>query len=238
MSCFFIAGATGYTGRALVNQLIANGQKVVAHIRPNSPSKDELKPIFEAKGIIVDLSPWNEFAIADAIKKHAVTHVASLLGTTAAHAKVAARKGEDASYEAVERDLTIMLLNAAKEQTPKPRFIFLSAMGADKPGNRYMRARTAVETAIFESGLSYLIARPAFITGPDRREFRPLERSAAIVSDGILKLTGWFGGKRFRDSYQSLNSTKIAAGMAILAMHDSNIIADPYLLRHPENAIS
>ena len=98
-----------------------------------------------------------------------------------------------------------------------------------------MRARTAVEKAIFKSGLSYMIARPAFISGSDRSEFRFMERSATIISDGILNMTGLLGAKNFRDSYRSLNADKLAKGMAALSLREDNIIANPFMLRHPTN---
>ena len=32
----FVAGATGYTGRAVVERLVADGFEAVAHVRPDS----------------------------------------------------------------------------------------------------------------------------------------------------------------------------------------------------------
>jgi len=237
MTCIFIAGATGYTGSAFVKRLAQAKHDVVAHIRPDSPSMAEMAPLFKSHGARIDTSPWEPAAIADALKASKATHVASLLGTTRARARKASKKGIDATYEAVERDMTLMLLAAAQDMKEKPRFIFLSAMGADKSGgNRYMAARTMVEKAIFNSGLNYLIARPAFISGSDRSEFRLMERSATIISDGILSMTGLMGARKFRDSYRSLNAEQLAAGMATLALREGNIIANPFMLRHPDHS--
>ena len=50
-------------------------------------------------------------------------------------------------------------------------------------------SREVVERAVAGSGLPYAIARPSFITGPDRDEFRPGERIGAMVSDAALART-------------------------------------------------
>ena len=236
MACFFIAGATGYSGSAFVKCLLNKGHEVIAHIRPTSKALAEKGPLFQSLGAKIDTSTWNEKEIHTSLQSHQPTHVGSMLGTTAARAKAAAKNGGVATYEAVERDLSIMLLNAASEMKKPPRFIFLSAMGADKTtSNRYMRARTEVEKAIFESGLSYCIARPAFVSGPDREEFRFMERTGTIVSDAILDLSGLLGAKKFRDSYRSLTAEKLAQGMVDLALKTENIIANPYRIRHPNH---
>lgn len=40
MNKAFVAGATGYTGRAVVAELRALGLETTAHIRPNSPQRE------------------------------------------------------------------------------------------------------------------------------------------------------------------------------------------------------
>ncbi|HEX5831522.1 MAG TPA: hypothetical protein VFY16_11110, partial [Gemmatimonadaceae bacterium] len=70
---------------------------------------------------------------------------------------------------------------------------------------------------IRESGLPYLIARPAFISGPDRSEFRPLERLAAIASDRALGVLAAFGARRLRDRFRSISGRELADALVTLA---------------------
>ena len=51
--------------------------------------------------------------------------------------------------------------------------------------------------------LPYVIARPSFISGPDRDEFRLGERLGAVVSDALLAVAGLFGAKRLAARYRS-----------------------------------
>ena len=39
---------------------------------------------------------------------------------------------------------------------------------------------------LFNGPLPYIIFRPAFISGPNREEFRPLERVGAVVTDALF----------------------------------------------------
>jgi uncharacterized protein YbjT (DUF2867 family) len=105
-------------------------------------------------------------------------------------------------------------------------------MGADRPGsNRYLLARKKVEEAILLAEVSHVIARPAFISGTDRDEFRAAERAGAILGDAILGLAGLFGAGKFRDGHASMSSGTLARGLIRLAQQEKNLIAGPALLR-------
>ena len=71
------------------------------------------------------------------------------------------------------------------------------------------------------SGLSYVIARPAFITGPDREEDRPLERVGAVVSDGALKLLSAVGGRSLHARFRSITSERLARALVGAALDPS-----------------
>jgi hypothetical protein len=84
--------------------------------------------------------------------------------------------------------------------------VYLSAAGVrGDSGNASMRAR----------GLP--IARPSFITGPDRDESRPLERVSAAVNDVMLATLSSPGASRLRDRYRSTDNTILAAALVRLA---------------------
>ncbi len=209
----FVAGATGYTGRALVAEARRRGLVTLAHIRPGSSRAAALRPIFEAAGATVLALPWEPAPVAEALAAHGATHVFSLLGITAAGArKEAARRGGPApSYDAVDKGLTLLLHTACADLAPPPRFVYLSSLGADRPGaSAYLRARHDVEAALAAGGVPWLSVRPAFISGPDRDESRPLERLGAVVSDGLLGLVGLLGARRTAARYATTSGAELA----------------------------
>lgn len=215
MPTLFIAGATGYTGRALVSVARAAGHEVIAHIRPGSASGDACVPIFEAAGAIVDRTPWQNEALSQTLQRVQPTHVFSLLGTTRARGRAAARSGGPAeTYQTVDRDLSLLLLHAAEDCSSRPRFVYLSSLGADKPrGNAYLQARAEVEAALRAGGLPWTIARPSLITGPDRPEERLGEQVGAVAAKVGLGLVAALGGKGLRDRYDAMDAQTLAAGL-------------------------
>jgi nucleoside-diphosphate-sugar epimerase len=215
----FVAGATGYTGSALVRELRARGAQVIAHVRPDSPSLAEWRARFEGEGAQVDTTPWGgDFAAT--IRRASVTHVFALLGTTRARARAAAQaRKASADYETVDYGLTAELLRAAVASEVAPHFVYLSSIGADRPrGNPYLAARHRLESELRTSGLRYTIARPSFITGPDRAESRAGERVAAAVADGALALLRAVGGTRTHDRYASMTGEALARALASAAI--------------------
>lgn len=216
----WVAGATGYTGRALIPALRAEEVATHAHVRPDSPQLERWRTQFSALGAVVETTPWELAPLTEALRRCAATQVYALLGTTQARARAAERSGTaPADYERVDVGLTLMLLAAAQAAGNRPRFVYLSATGVRGPedGNAYMRARGRVEAAVRASGLPYTIARPSFITGADRDESRPMERVGAAVTDVTLGLVGLLGGSRLRDRYRSTTNTVLAASLVRLA---------------------
>ncbi len=179
----FVAGATGLTGRFVVETLAGDA---VAHVRPDSPRLAEWRERFGAVGATVDASPWEEAAIADALLGHAPSLVLGLLGTTQARVSRARAAGRDASketYDAVDVALTEMLVRACVALVPKPRFVYLSSVGAGEGARgSYLAARTRVERTLRESGLPFTIARPSLIVG-DRDDARAAEKIFAPLAD-------------------------------------------------------
>lgn len=217
---FFVAGATGYTGREVVRRACAKGYGVVAHIRPDSRSRDEWEPRFTDLGAEVDLSPWEPDAIRSALAAVQPSHVFSLLGTTRSRAREEeARRGGEVSYETVDFGLTKLLFDACTQLSTPPRFVYLSSMGVgeDEPSQAYLNVRWRLEQTLREGVVPYTIVRPSFISGPNRDESRPAERIGATIADSALTLVGWLGGGRLRDRYQSLDNHQLAAAMLRLA---------------------
>ncbi|HEX6559620.1 MAG TPA: NAD(P)H-binding protein [Longimicrobiales bacterium] len=225
----FVAGATGYTGRAVVGELITRGVTVYAHVRPESPRLAEWRARFERLGAVVDVTPWDRQSIRDSLQHIQPDHVFALLGTTRARAREAASRGSDASYEAVDYGLTALLLEATREA----RFIYLSSLGVSaRARNPYLAVRWRLESELKTSGLSYIIARPSFITGSDREEFRFGERAAAGLADKVLEAAGLIGMKSLHDRFASMTGQQLAKALVCAALDEkcrNTILETPQL---------
>jgi uncharacterized protein YbjT (DUF2867 family) len=212
----FVAGATGYTGREVVRELVARGVRTVAHVRPDSERAEEWRQRFESDGAAVDTTAWGDAEMAQTLSALQPTHVFSLLGTTRARRRESARRGRvDAdSYEAIDFGLTATLIRAAVASGSKPRFVYLSSLGVrEHTTNPYLLARWRAESLLRASGLPYTIARPSFITGPGRDESRPLERASAAVVNALAGVARMVGARRFAGSIRSLTGPELAAGL-------------------------
>ncbi len=217
MTTAFVAGATGYTGLEVVRALRARGVETHAHVRPGSSALARVEPLFREVGALLDTTPWEESALTATLARIRPDAVFALLGTTRARTREAARRGDDAQrlgYDAVDYGLTAMLLRAVRAAGLTPRFVYLSSAGVrEGTGSAYLAARARVERALGESGVPYTIARPSFITGPDREEDRPLERVGSAVADAGLGVLGALGARRLRERYRSTTAATLAASL-------------------------
>ena len=215
----FVAGATGYTGRALIEELRGRGIRTVAHVRSDSSRREEWRTRFEAAGAVVDLTPWDEDALAATLARIRPHAVFALLGTTRARMR---RSGGRDSYQSVDYGLTAMLLRAVRRSAPEARFLYLSSAGVGPSARgEYLRVRWRLEQEIRSSGIAWTIVRPAFITGDDRQESRPLERIAGSVIDGVLNLAGALGARTLQERYASMDARTLARGLAYYGFEDS-----------------
>lgn len=212
----FVAGATGYTGREVVRAAVAAGVETIAHVRPDSGSLPKWRAHFQEQGASIDTTAWELPAMRATLERLRPTLVFALLGTTRARGRHAPA-GVEESYETVDYGLSVLLLEAA---TPcAPRFVYLSSAGVGpRARGDYLSARWRVEQAIRASGLSHVIARPSFITGPDRDETRVGERVGAAMSDAALSVVGALGGRRLRDRYRSTTNVVLARALVRLAL--------------------
>jgi uncharacterized protein YbjT (DUF2867 family) len=214
----FVAGATGYTGREVVRVLVGRGVRAIAHVRPDSPRREERARRLEALGAEVDGTPWDRAALTARLAALRPAAVFALLGTTRARGREAAQRGAVETYETVDYGLSRLLLDAAAGSGARPRFVYLSAAGVrEGTPSAYLAVRARLERELRESGLPYTIARPAFVTGPDREEARPLERLAARAADGALGLAARLGAPALRARWGSMTGAELAAGLVRLA---------------------
>ena len=220
----FVAGATGYTGREVVHELAGRGIDVVAHVRPDSPRLAAWQQRFAAGNVLVDTTPWSLTALENTFAQHNPTHIFALLGTTRARVRAAAKEGREESYETVDYGLTHTLIDAARTCAPAARFIYLSSIGVgDSAKTAYLRVRARLERELKESGLRFIIARPAFITGTDREEFRLGERVGARVFDFALKTVSAVGLKAVRARFASMSGKQLARALVSAALDPDSL---------------
>ena len=213
----FVAGATGYTGRAVVAALRRRGHLTWAHVRPDSRGLERWTTFFAEQGAGVDATEWTPDAMAATLARVRPTHVWSLLGTTRARADRDTGSAVPETYEAVDYGLSRLLLDAAAALPAPPVFVYLSAQGVrERGGNAYLDVRRRMEAAVRASGAPWVIARPAFISGGDRLERRPLERTYAITIDVLLGAVSAFGLRRWADQWRSIGGPALGEGLVRL----------------------
>ncbi len=213
----FVAGATGYTGRHVVERLVARNVRTIAHVRTDSARLAEWQQRFGDLGAEVDTTAWQLEAMKATMARLAPTRVFALLGTTRTRARDEGM-GASEAYEAIDYGLTRLLLDAVVGADLAPRFVYLSAAGlSETTRNPYMRARVRAEAAIRDSGVPFTFARPSFITGSDRDDSRPMERIGAAVGDGLLAVVGALGGRKLRARYRSTTAEILASALVDVA---------------------
>lgn len=223
--CFFVAGATGYTGRHLVENAVARGIRVVAHLRPGSPRSATVGARLEAKGAELAVVSWERAELAAELARVKPTHVFGLLGITKAGAKrEGARTGHTPSYAEVDTGLSKLLFEVASGLDPVPQLVYLSSLGADSPrGNAYLQARHTVEQLLRNGTAPWTVVRPSFISGPDRDESRPGERFGSVVADAALGLVGMLGGGSLRDRYSTASGAELGGCMVSAALSPGSV---------------
>lgn len=216
----FVAGATGYTGRAVVAALRRRGIETLAHVRPGSRSLDEVRSHFEEAGARVDTTPWEAEAFAAKLADFRPTLVFGLLGITRASARrEEQRTGVEPSYDSVDFGLTVLLADACVASGIAPRFVYLSSIGTGpSAAGAYLQCRWKTEEHLRGTGLPLTIARPSFISGDDRAESRPGERVGAIVVSGALRALGALGAKKLERRYTARTGAELASALVEAAI--------------------
>lgn len=143
-------------------------------------------------GAEVDTTPWELPAFVARFAELKPEVVFGLLGTTTSRAR---REGLTDRYLRIDYGLTAMLIDAATP-LPRPRFVYLSAVGVAPNRGAYIEARYRAEQKLYASGLPYVVARPGLITG-DREESRPMENLFAALCRPAARVARLAGSAHF-----------------------------------------
>ena len=171
----FVAGATGFTGRALAAQnATAHGVAVTLQVRPGSKHRGRL----QGDPRIAEVEISDPIALRAALQE--MDAVIQLIGT------VQARFCDDGDYEAVDYGTTKALLAAAKCTAVK-HFVLLSSVGASTGMGSYLAWKKKTEDLVRESSIPYTIFRPSYLAGdeafPERASVRNSSAFLAGLSD-------------------------------------------------------
>lgn len=150
MPTAFVAGATGYTGRALM-ELFAS-EKTDWKPRPHARSAGKVD------GAVV-CDPRDVKALTEGMR--GCDAVVQLIGTVKA-------RFADGDYDDIDYGTTVALGEAAKA-AGVPRLLLLSSVGAASARGAYLAAKRKTEQWVEASGLEYTIVRPSVIGGEGRR---------------------------------------------------------------------
>jgi nucleoside-diphosphate-sugar epimerase len=150
----FIAGATGYLGTRLAEQLHAAGLSVTGLCRPNSIQKLP-SGVKAAPGNALDPSTFRDAVPEQAIFVH-------LVG--AAHPA----PWKKAQFHAIDLKSLQASLQAATERNVS-RFVFVSVAHPAPIMHDYIEVRMECERLIRASGLRHAILRPWYVLGPGHR---------------------------------------------------------------------
>ncbi|OVE83906.1 complex I NDUFA9 subunit family protein [Natronolimnobius baerhuensis] len=176
-----VAGGGGFIGTALCTELVERGHEVTALSR--NPDSDDLPDGVDlAMG---DVSAYD--SIEGAVEgQDAVINLVS--------PSPLFDPDDDDLYERVHLGGTANLVRAAEDHEV-PRFVQISALGADPDGpTNYIRAKGQAEAVVTDSDLSWTIIRPSIVFG-DGAEF--LEFTKQVTTPYVTGLPGG-GETRFQ----------------------------------------
>ena len=155
-----LTGATGFVGRSVVAELLANKHRVTALVRDEGKA-DLPGSIRLVKGDLGDVPALDALTSGS----NAVIHIAGLISAT-----------RRADYFAVNERGTEALVRAAARNGVK-RYVQVSSLSAREPQlSAYGASKLAGEVAVTEqgAGLSNIILRPPAVYGPGDKATLPL----------------------------------------------------------------
>lgn len=178
----FVAGATGFTGRAIAHQdAAALGVRLRLHARPGSAARRGLA----ADPRLVECPFEDHEALCRALED--VDCIIQGVGT------VRARFDAQTSYESVDYGTTAALLEAARA-TGVRHFLLISSIGAQSGLGAYLHWKQRTEALVQAGQVPWTVVRPSYLAGdetfPERHSFAALSAFLRGFSDTFL-MGGW-----------------------------------------------
>jgi uncharacterized protein YbjT (DUF2867 family) len=150
----FVAGGTGYIGRALIPSLLARGYRVRALARPASVTR---------------VPAGAEAAVGNALDAESVFK-ALQPGETVVHLVGTPHPNPSKAREFREVDLaSVRAAVTAARRAHAAHFVYISMAQPAPIMRAYIAARAEGERAIREAGLTATVLRPWYVLGPGRR---------------------------------------------------------------------
>ncbi|MEE4299845.1 MAG: NAD(P)H-binding protein [Pseudomonadales bacterium] len=147
----WLAGATGYIGRALAKELVARGHAVTALVRPGALERvDDLTRAALASCRLVE-AELTEAGLREAGLAHEPVD--------AVFSCIASRTGVSEDAWRVDHGANVALLSAAQTAGAR-QFVLLSAICVQRPQLAFQHAKLAFEAALQASGMAFSIVRP------------------------------------------------------------------------------
>lgn len=146
----WVAGATGYIGRAVARDLVSRGYRVTAIIRPGSTPLAETTAAALAGCRLVEADITAPDALAAALAGDTVDAVMSC---------IASRTGVAADAWRIDHAANGNLLAEAQRAGAR-HFILLSAICVQRPTLAFQHAKLAFEAELRASSLAWSIVRP------------------------------------------------------------------------------
>jgi 2-alkyl-3-oxoalkanoate reductase len=160
-----LTGATGFIGGALARRLHAENWQIRALARPTS--KREFLSDIDVEWIVGDLDDTE--SLGRLVRNvNAVVHCAG-----------AVRGASSEHFFHINSQGVSKLVEAARKEHPKPRFLLISSLAAREPHlSHYAASKKQGEVALAEGagGMPWAALRPPPVYGPGDKEMLPLFR--------------------------------------------------------------
>ena len=150
----FVTGGTGFVGREIVKQLVADGHRVRALVRPGSEGKlQKHENVASHEGDVTDAA-----SLVGAVEEcEAVIHLVGIIREF---------YGRGITFKKMHVTATANILEACAEQGVR-RYLHMSSNGTRQDGiTAYHRTKWQAEEMVRNSELEWTIFRPSLIFGP------------------------------------------------------------------------